>query len=338
MKRANRPTFPSGKEIQVQTKPEIPQPPSQIDTNPTLTIGGTTYSCDGSDLDYRRLLGRGAFGMVEEREHKPSHTLLAVKRIVLTVNNEEQRRLVMDLDVIMRSTSCPYIVQFYGALFREGDVWICMEEMEASLDHLYKKVKQHDERIPEHVLGRIVLSVVRALDYLYADLNVIHRDVKPSNILINRKGEVKICDFGISGSLVNSSVFSYVGSALYMAPERINPEKASQGYGIRSDVWSLGITIVELATNEFPYSWRNPFEQLKQVIDGDAPGLPDDKFSPEFRDFVAQCLQKNADERPKYKGLLEHPFIKRAEETEVDMEDYISSVIDRFGPLNEGAR
>lgn len=136
----------------------------------------------------------------------------------------------MDLDISMRTSDCPYTVQFYGALFREGDVWICMEVMDMSLDKFYSKVYKHGRSIPEDILGNIsfavsaekcsilqrnkvqfvlsngarIFQVVSALHYLHSQLRVIHRDVKPSNILINRKGEVKICDFGISGYLVDS--------------------------------------------------------------------------------------------------------------------------------------
>lgn len=128
----------------------------------------------------------------------------------------------MDLDISMRSSDCPYTVQFYGALFREGDVWICMEVMDTSLDKFYVKVYKNARKIPEHVLGKynvrkvlrrrfsilfvgkVTFAVVSALHYLYSELKVIHRDVKPSNILINREGQVKMCDFGISGYLVDS--------------------------------------------------------------------------------------------------------------------------------------
>lgn len=132
----------------------------------------------------------------------------------------------MDLDISMRSSDCPYTVHFYGALFREGDVWICMEVMDTSLDKFYTKVYKNNRVIKEDILGKvwhdlkastafrsrhnpwfpfqIAIAVVNALHYLYAALKVIHRDVKPSNILINRRGEVKMCDFGISGYLVDS--------------------------------------------------------------------------------------------------------------------------------------
>ena len=110
----------------------------------------------------------------------------------------------MDLDISMRSSDCPYTVHFYGAMFREGDVWICMEVMDISLDKFYAKAFANELLISEEVLGKIAFSVISALHYLHTELKVIHRDVKPSNILINRSGHVKMCDFGISGYLVDS--------------------------------------------------------------------------------------------------------------------------------------
>lgn len=104
----------------------------------------------------------------------------------------------MDLEVVMKSNDCNYIVQFYGALFKEGDCWICMELMDSSLDKFYKFIcERENQRIPESILAKITVATVKALDYLKQKLNIIHRDVKPSNILLHKNGEVKICDFGI---------------------------------------------------------------------------------------------------------------------------------------------
>lgn len=134
--------------------------------------------------------------------------------------------------------------EFYGAIFWESDVYLFMEIMDSSLDKFYKLayalVSDPSEiAIPEPVIGRIAGSVVSALHYLYT-LKVIHRDVKPSNILINRNGVVKLCDFGISGYLVNSvAKTNEAGCKPYMAPERLRPRP--QGYDIKSDVWSLGM-------------------------------------------------------------------------------------------------
>lgn len=100
-------------------------------------------------------LGRGAYGIVEKMRHVQSGTVMAVKRITATVNTQEQKRLLMDLDISMRSSACPYTVHFYGALFREGDVWICMEVMDTSLDKFYPKVFKNNKTMSEDVLGKV---------------------------------------------------------------------------------------------------------------------------------------------------------------------------------------
>ncbi|KAM6163765.1 dual specificity mitogen-activated protein kinase kinase 3-like [Rhynchocyon petersi] len=179
--------------------------------------------------------------------HPPEpYFLLTPQRIQATVNSQEEKRLLMDLDINMWIVDCFYTVTFYGALFREGDVWICMELMDTSLDKFYKKVLAKNMTITEDILGEIAVSIVRALEHLHSKLSVIHRDVKPSNVLINKEGHVKMCDFGISGYLVNSLAKTMdAGCKPYMAPERINPELNQKGYNVKSDVWSLGITMVK---------------------------------------------------------------------------------------------
>ncbi|KAF6095256.1 mitogen-activated protein kinase kinase 3 [Phyllostomus discolor] len=183
-----------------------------------------------------------------------------------------------------------------------------MELMDTSLDKFYRKVLDKNMMIPEDILGKIAVSIVRALEHLHSKLSVIHRDVKPSNVLINKEGHVKMCDFGISGYLVDSVAKTLdAGCKPYMAPERINPELNQKGYNVKSDVWSLGITMIEMAILRFPYgSWGTPFQQLKQVVEEPSPQLPADRFSPEFVDFTAQCLRKNPAERMSYLELMIH--------------------------------
>jgi len=193
--------------------------------------------------------------------------IMAVKRIRSTVDEKEQKQLLMDLKVVMDSSDCPYIVQFYGAIFKEGDCWICMELMDSSLDKFYHFIFDDlQQTLPEAVIGKITVDTVKALSYLKEKLKIMHRDVKPSNILLDKSGAIKLCDFGISGQLVDSIAKTRdAGCRPYMAPERIDPQRA-RGYDVRSDVWSLGITLIELATGKFPYpKWNSVFEQLTQV-------------------------------------------------------------------------
>lgn len=318
--------------LKLQVSDDAPSvtPPANLDKRTTITIGDKTFDVEADDLEKICDLGRGAYGIVEKMRHIPSGTIMAVKRIAATVNTQEQKRLLMDLDISMRSSDCPSTVQFYGALFREGDVWICMEVMDTSLDKLYAKVYKHNRTIPEDILGKIALAVVSALHYLYSKLRVIHRDVKPSNILINRKGEVKMCDFGISGYLVDSVAKTIdAGCKPYMAPERIDPQGNPSQYDIRSDVWSFGISMIELATGQFPYQkWGTPFEQLKQVVTDDPPRLPHNEFTPEFEDFISKCLQKKYTDRLNYDQLLKHPFCVRHAEKETDTASFVSEILD----------
>ncbi|KAK3930449.1 Dual specificity mitogen-activated protein kinase kinase 4 [Frankliniella fusca] len=254
----------------------------------------TVYDFTSEDLQDLGEIGRGAFGTVNKMVHRKSNTVMAVK----------------------------------------GDCWICMELMDSSLDKFYKFIYENQrQRIPESILGKITVATVQALNYLKEKLKIIHRDVKPSNILLDKRGNIKLCDFGISGQLVDSIARTRdAGCRPYMAPERIDPQRA-RGYDVRSDVWSLGITLMEVATGHFPYpKWNSVFEQLYQVVQGDAPQLAPvhngNHFTAEFVNFVNTCLIKEETQRPKYNRLLEHDFIKRSETERVDVAAYVCSVLD----------
>merc|ERR1719384_1733133 len=226
---------------------------------------------------------------------------------------------------------CPYTVHYFGAMFREGDVMICMEVMDISLDKFYARAFNINKPIPEDVLGKVAYSVICALEYLHTKLQVIHRDVKPSNILINRGGDVKICDFGISGYLVDSVAKTIdAGCKPYMAPERIDPTGNPANYDVRSDVWSFGLSMLEIATGTFPYKlWLTPFEQLKQVVQDPAPSLPPGKFTNDFSNFIPQCLNKNVNERANYTQLLDHEFlVSHGEVEDAKMGSFIQEILD----------
>ncbi|KAI1301298.1 Dual specificity mitogen-activated protein kinase kinase 6 [Halotydeus destructor] len=316
-----------------KVEPPAPVPhsiiPSNLDRKINVTIGNDQIVIDPENLDTVSQLGRGAYGIVERVRHRPSGHELAVKRITM---NAEQKKQLMDMDVLDKGAGCPNIVKFYGALFWEGDLWIFMEIMDCSLDKFYKLAFTNASdaiAIPENVLGKIAYSVINALHYLHS-IKIIHRDVKPSNILISKKGEVKLCDFGIAGYLVNSLAKTFeAGCKPYMAPERINPAPGNKGYDIRSDVWSLGIAMLEMAIGRFPYDLTgNLFQQLKQICSDQPPRLPTDgNYSSEIQDFIDHCLQKNHEKRPYYSTLLEHPFVKNNKG--VDISDFVTLTVEK---------
>ncbi|XP_065660099.1 dual specificity mitogen-activated protein kinase kinase 4 isoform X2 [Hydra vulgaris] len=281
----------------------------------TLTIKDEIYQYTALDLIDLGEIGRGNFGTVNKMRHRESKTEMAVKRIRATIDKDEQRHLLKELDIIMNTTDCIYIVQFYGAIFIEGDCWICMELMTTSVEKTYKAVhKVLMQKVPEEILGKIAYCVIKALDYLKTNLEIIHRDVKPSNILVDKEGQIKLCDFGISGQLVDSIARTRdAGCQPYMAPERIDPSQARSGYDVRSDVWSLGMSLIEIAIGKFPYpKWTTIFDQLSQVIDGDPPKLVNTEhqiFSKNCLDCINSCMAKDFKLRPKYNELLRNPFI-----------------------------
>ena len=193
--------------------------------------------------------------------------VMAMKELRLELDEAKFAAIIMELDILHRCIS-PFIVDFYGAFFQEGAVYICMEFMDGgSIDKLY------GDGIPENVLRKITLSTTMGLKSLKDEHNIIHRDVKPTNILVNTRGQVKICDFGVSGNLVASIAKTNIGCQSYMAPERISSGGIAQAganpgggtYSVQSDIWSLGLTIIECALGRYPYppeTYNNIFSQL----------------------------------------------------------------------------
>lgn len=243
-----------------------------------------------------------------------SGIIMAMKEIRLELDEKKFAQIIMELDILHRCVS-PFIIDFYGAFFQEGAVYICVEYMDGgSVDNLY------GQGIPEKILRKITLSTVMGLKTLKDDHNIIHRDVKPTNILANTRGQVKICDFGVSGNLVASIAKTNIGCQSYMAPERISGggiqqsgTDASNGtYSIQSDVWSLGLSIIECAIGRYPYppeTYNNIFSQLNAIVHGDPPTLPRTGYSDEAHAFVHACLNKNPNSRPTYAALLRHPWL-----------------------------
>lgn len=306
---------------------------------------GTSFNINMDELELLEPLGHGNYGTVTRVRHTRTKVEMAMKEIRLELDEAKLNAIIMELDILHRAMA-PQIVEFYGAFFVESCVYYCMEYMDyGSLDKLC--AGRHCV-VPNDVLANIALNTVQGLHFLKDELQIIHRDVKPSNMLINSKGEVKLCDFGVSGQLEKSLAKTNIGCQSYMAPERITGHGRNvTTYTVASDVWSLGISLVEIAEGSYPYppeTFTNVFAQLQAIVEGDAPQLPRPsttpitivtpqgasvelelgtcEYSDAARDFIAQCLRKIPDERPNYASLLQHEFVAHA--NQVDMAAWVA--------------
>ncbi|CAD6893803.1 unnamed protein product [Tilletia laevis] len=198
------------------------------------------------DLTFISELGAGNGGTVTKVMHEKSNTIMAKKVVFIDAKPSVRKQILRELQILHHCDS-PYIVDFYGAYLSEPHICMCMEYMQnRSLDTIYKRWGP----ISAEICGKVVVSVVNGLTYLYDVHRIIHRDVKPSNVLVSGEGRIKICDFGVSGELINSITDTFVGTSTYMSPERIQGEQ----YSVKSDVWSLGISVIELALGRFPFA------------------------------------------------------------------------------------
>lgn len=290
--------------------------PSGLSSSGDLTFpDGETVNVAADELIEIKKLGRGTYGYVTENIYKPKNFSIAIKHIALQDQKEERTAMERDLEVNQKARDCPYTVTFLGALFRNNEVLICMEVMEKSLYDYYTAAHKFQLGMPEPVLGAISFAVLSGLKFLKDCLSVIHRDVKPSNILVKKNKfdqiEIKLCDFGIAGNLINSLAKTNVGCKPYMAPERIETQTQSR-YGTKSDIWSLGISLVEMAEGIHPYhaAHQQAFMLLKLIMDKPAPTLEqNERFSNRLSDFVNRMLQKIPDERATFDDLLGDDFL-----------------------------
>ncbi|KAI1850598.1 hypothetical protein JX265_004308 [Neoarthrinium moseri] len=287
------------------------------------------------DLEIIKELGSGNGGTVSKIKHLPTGTTMARKVIHVEAKKEMRKRIVRELQ-IMHSCNSNYIVTFYGAFLNEhNDVIMCMEYMDVgSLD----RVSRVFGPIRVDVLGKIAEATLGGLTYLYSKHHIMHRDIKPSNILVNSRGYIKLCDFGVSGELINSIADTFVGTSTYMAPERIQGEK----YTVKSDVWSFGLSIMEMAIGKFPFAASEQLSDgdgapagildlLQQIVHEPAPRLPkSDAFPAILEDMIQKCLSKIPDERPTPQELFDRdPFVQAAKRTPVDLRAWAVGLMER---------
>lgn len=277
-------------------------------------------SLTAADIDFSvaSKVGSGNSGIVSYAETFEHRMPLAIKYIPL--NSKEHRdEIDRELRVFFSRHDSIHIVRCYGAFWKDDEDTICipMEWMDLSL----QQMAIFSRGIQESVLRAVAFQAVQALRYIHDVKRVIHRDVKPSNILVNADGVVKLGDFGVAKVCTTFDVpTTYVGTMLFMAPERLDE---SPRYDARSDIWSLGVTLVACAVARNP--WAPPeemklFQLISRMAAGTVPELPAEEFSADARDFVKQCLTRDLADRPESSALARHPWIAGMTEEEAQAE------------------
>ncbi|CAD8083763.1 unnamed protein product [Paramecium sonneborni] len=253
-----------------------------------------------NDFELVTKLGQGGFGSVEKVQLKGTQELYALKKIKFLSDTNQEKLLTRELDALI-SCESDFIVQCYGAFYSQGYICIWLEYMDlGSLDKLLQK----DGLIKEPMMMMITYKILQGLDYLHYKHKIIHRDIKPHNILINSEGNVKIADFGICQTVSTGQYLNtYIGTAIYMSPERLQ----SMNYGMDADIWSLGIMLIECLSGQHPFKKKDysQIQQMKHIMEFDAEQyLQEYNWLPETKEIIFKCLHKDPKQRPSVKELL----------------------------------
>ncbi|XP_073076575.1 serine/threonine-protein kinase TAO1-like [Manis javanica] len=256
-------------------------------------------------------VGQGGFGAVFFARDVHTNNVVAIKKIPYSGKLAMQRWQGIIKEVrLLRTLKHPNIVIYKGCYLREQRAWLVMEYCAGSVSDL---LEFHKMPLQEMEIAAIIHGALQGLAYLHSRA-MIHRDIKARNILLTPEGQVKLADFGFAS--MASPAKSFVGTPHWMAPEIILGRNEEQ-YDSKVDVWSLGITCIEIAEREPPLFALNAKHALYLITRNDPPTLQSNEWSSSFRNFVESCVQKNPEDRPTSKELLKHPFLLRERPTAV---------------------
>ncbi|KAK9476641.1 Pkinase-domain-containing protein [Lipomyces japonicus] len=260
-------------------------------------------NCSADQFTLQEELGSGSFGVVYKAIFKETGQVVAIKQIDLESSDDDIAEIQMEI-ALLGGCDNSHVTKYYGCFIKGYKLWIVMEYLAggSTLDLL------KPGPFLEPYIAIICKELLEGLVYLHSNAK-IHRDIKAANILLSSEGEVKLADFGVAAQLSNnmSRRNTFVGTPFWMAPEVIKQE----AYNFKADIWSLGITAIELARGEPPLSQYHPMKVLF-LIPKCVPPVLEGNFSKDFKDFVSHCLVKDHRKRPSAKQLLRHRFIKNA--------------------------
>uniref|UniRef100_A0A8C7QZA4 non-specific serine/threonine protein kinase n=1 Tax=Oncorhynchus mykiss TaxID=8022 RepID=A0A8C7QZA4_ONCMY len=255
-----------------------------------------------SDL---REIGHGSFGAVYFARDVRTTEVVAIKKMSYNgkQSNEKWQDIIKEVKFLQRIQH-PNSIEYKGCYLREHTAWLVMEYCLGSASDV---LEVHKNPLQEMEIAAITHGALQGLAYLHSH-NMIHRDIKAGNILLTEPGQVKLADFGSAS--IASPANSFVGTPYWMAPEVILAMDEGQ-YDGKVDVWSLGITCVELAERKPPLFNMNAMSALYHIAQNESPTLQSSDWTDYFRNFVDSCLQKIPQDRPKSDHLLNHAFVQR---------------------------
>ncbi|OEL22243.1 Serine/threonine-protein kinase fray2 [Dichanthelium oligosanthes] len=290
--------------------------------------GPPSFTVNPGDYRLMEEVGYGAHAVVYRAIFLPRNEVVAVKCLDLDQLNNNIDEIQREAQ-IMSLIDHPNVIRAFCSFVVEHSLWVIMPFMtEGSCLHLMKV--SYQDGFDEPVIGSILKETLKALEYLHRQ-GQIHRDVKAGNILIDSAGVVKLGDFGVSACMFDRgdrqrSRNTFVGTPCWMAPEVLQP---GTGYNFKADIWSFGITALELAHGHAPFSKYPPMKVLLMTLQNAPPGLDyerDKRFSKSFKEMVAMCLVKDQTKRPTAEKLLKHSFFKNAKPPELTIKSILSDL------------